>query len=82
MRMRGLLQRAAQLAIGLDDPAEMAGIADMLGLSLVHTNRTIRALDREGLVQWTSREICVPDMEKAAEFADFDLSGKTVRPFI
>ena len=57
-------------------------IADMLGLSLVHTNRTLRALDKEGLVEWGTREICVPDMDKAAEFADFDRSKKGHRPYI
>ncbi|WP_160608996.1 Crp/Fnr family transcriptional regulator [Qipengyuania gaetbuli] len=82
-----LLDRALATGIAREGnkfamPITQSQIADMLGLSLVHTNRTIRALDRDGLVQWTSREICVPDMEKAAEFADFDLSEKTVRPFI
>ncbi|MBX7527770.1 Crp/Fnr family transcriptional regulator [Qipengyuania vesicularis] len=66
----------------LDIPVTQTQIADMLGLSLVHTNRTIRALDREELVQWNTREICVPDMEKAADYADFERSEKGKRPFI
>lgn len=66
----------------LDIPVTQTQIADMLGLSLVHTNRTIRALDREELVQWTTREICVPDMDKAADYADFEQSEKGKRPFI
>ncbi|MBX7542028.1 Crp/Fnr family transcriptional regulator [Qipengyuania sphaerica] len=66
----------------LDIPVTQSQIADMLGLSLVHTNRTIRALDREGLVQWGTREICVPDMEKAADFADFERSDRGTRPYI
>ena len=57
-------------------------IADMLGLSLVHTNRTIKALEREGLVEWRQREIVVPDMARAAEFASFDRNGERPRPFI
>ena len=66
----------------LDIPVTQSQIADMLGLSLVHTNRTIRALDREELVQWGQKEICVPDMDKAAEFADFERSRKGQRPYI
>ncbi len=59
-----------------------AQIADMLGLSLVHTNRTIKYLEREGLVEWSNREIRVADMDKAAEFANFDRSSSRPRPFI
>ena len=66
----------------LDIPVTQSQIADMLGLSLVHTNRTIRALDKEGLVQWGQREICVPDMDKASEYADFERSRKGQRPYI
>lgn len=57
-------------------------IADMLGLSLVHTNRTIKALDRSGLVHWKQREVVIPDLDKAAEFANFDSSSDRHRPFI
>ena len=82
-----LIDRA--LATGIADegnslsiPVTQSQIADMLGLSLVHTNRTIRALDREGMVQWSAREICVPDLEKAAEYSGFDRSSRSSRPFI
>ena len=82
-----LIDRA--LATGLADesnrleiPVTQSQIADMLGLSLVHTNRTLRALDRDGMVLWTSRELCVPDMDKAAEYADFDRARRSSRPFI
>lgn len=66
----------------LQIPVTQSQIADMLGLSLVHTNRTMRALDRENLVQWDKREICVPDMKKASDFASFELSRNGRRPFI
>lgn len=82
-----LLDRALATGIAhegnrLSIPVTQSQIADMLGLSLVHTNRTIRALDREGLVEWNPRQLCVPDMDKAAEYADFDRSGRSSRPFI
>lgn len=59
-----------------------AQIADMLGLSLVHTNRTVKALERAGLVCWSQREIAVPDMIKASEFASFEPHSRAPRPFI
>ena len=74
----GIARKGNLLAL----PITQSQIADMLGLSLVHTNRTIRALDREGLVQWSSREICVPDMDKASAFANFERSGSGKRPFV
>lgn len=63
-------------------PITQAQIADMLGLSLVHTNRTIRQLHREGLVIWKSREIGIPDFARAADFAQYDRDQDRSRPFI
>ena len=63
-------------------PITQSQIADMLGLSLVHTNRTLRQLQREGLVEWKSRKIHVPDLAKAADFAQFDRSREKSRPFL
>ena len=82
-----LLERALSTCLASDSnvlalPITQAQIADMLGLSLVHTNRTIRQLEREGLVEWKSRQVCVPDMKRAADFAQFDLESSRPRPFI
>ncbi len=82
-----LLDRAISTGLAhdnniLDIPVTQSQIADMLGLSLVHTNRTIRALDRENLVQWGQREICVPDMEKASQYANFERTDRNQRPYI
>lgn len=57
-------------------------LADMLGLSLVHTNRTIKALERENLVLWRQGSIAVPDKDRTAEFAHFDLTQEKPRPFV
>ena len=38
-----------------DFPLTQADIADMIGLSLVHTNRTIQELRSSGLVTWHRR---------------------------
>ena len=82
-----LLDRAIATGISSDDnvlPLSITQnqIADMLGLSLVHTNRTVRQLERDGLVIWKNREITVPDMDKACEFAQFERRLRKVRPFI
>ena len=82
-----LLDRAISTGIAhegniLEIPVTQSQIADMLGLSLVHTNRTIRALDRENMVQWNQRELCVPNMDEAAEFAGFERLGNMRRPYI
>lgn len=79
---RAIATGVAQEGNVLQIPVTQSQIADMLGLSLVHTNRTIRALDRENLVQWEQREICVPDMNKASDFAGYELSRNGRRPFI
>lgn len=57
-------------------------IADMLGLSLVHTNRSMQALRRAGLVHWTATAIAVPDMAAARIFAQMDLAPPPQRPYI
>lgn len=57
-------------------------IADMLGLSLVHTNRTMQALRRFGLVDWTLSAIRIPDIAAARAFAKIDGSVFSSRPYI
>lgn len=59
-----------------------AQIADMLGLSLVHTNRTIKVLEREGRVMWRQGAIEVPDIAATAAFAHSDASKERQRPFL
>lgn len=57
-------------------------IADMLGLSLVHTNRSLQTLRREGLVVWRLNTIEIPDMEAVRQYVQFDRSLVGERPFI
>ncbi|MDG6077937.1 Crp/Fnr family transcriptional regulator [Erythrobacter litoralis] len=95
---RNAKERVAYLAVWLMDRARATGLADrsnrldfaitqtqisdMLGLSLVHTNRTIRALDQEGIVIWRAKEIDIPNFDRAAKFADYESSEMHGRPFI
>lgn len=58
-------------------------IADMLGLSLVHTNRTLQALRRLGLVDWTLNAISIPDMDAVRNFARMESAAlASPRPYI
>ena len=82
-----LLDRALKTCMAsegnaLSIPITQVQVADMLGLSLVHTNRTIKLLEREGLIEWEQGRIGVPDMDKASEFAQFDRSRDRPKPFI
>lgn len=82
-----LLQRAhgTCLADGrnrLEVTITQAQIADMLGLSLVHTNRTIKALEREGLVNWRQGVIQISDLKATAAFAHCDPVRERQRPYL
>jgi DNA-binding transcriptional regulator LsrR (DeoR family) len=48
-------------------------IGDATGLTSVHVNRTIRALEAQGLIQRvTPRSITIGNWEDLAEVGDFD----------
>lgn len=57
-------------------------IADMLGLSLVHTNRTMQTLRQSNLIMWNLSEIQIADMDAAREYARFDHPQEIRRPFL
>lgn len=44
-------------------------LADALGLSLVHTNKTLMHLRKEGLARWSEGELEIRDRKKLAEYA-------------
>lgn len=82
-----LLQRARGTCLAddhnrLEVAITQTQIADMLGLSLVHTNRTIKALERSGEVVWRQNSIAVPDLAAAAELANYDASRDRQRPYL
>jgi CRP-like cAMP-binding protein len=47
-------------------------LADALGLTAVHVNRTMQALRRDGLVATHGRTIEIADWQRLAQVADFD----------
>lgn len=53
-------------------PFTQEQIADVLGLTAVHVNRTLKQLREEGLIVVTNRRIHVPDMAELSRVGEFD----------
>lgn len=53
-------------------PVTQEILADVLGLSVVHVNRTLRRLNQNGLVQRQGRKIVLPDIATLRKAADFE----------
>jgi CRP-like cAMP-binding protein len=53
-------------------PLSQSVLADALGLSPVHVNRTLRELRSKDLIRWRSRTLKIPDWSKLVDFAQFD----------
>ena len=47
-------------------------IADMLGLSVVHTNRTLKDLRASGAISWNAGRVHILNWDTLAGFAEFD----------
>ena len=58
--------------MGYHLPMTQAELADALGLTPVHLNRVIRALELDGLLVRSKREISFPDWERMRDMADFN----------
>ena len=57
---------------GYQLPMTQEQLADALGLTPVHVNRTIKALEAEGLIMRDKRNISFPDWQRMREVADFN----------
>jgi CRP-like cAMP-binding protein len=44
-------------------------LADALGLSLVHTNKTLMNLRKSGLARWSDGSLAIPDRARLADYA-------------
>jgi CRP-like cAMP-binding protein len=53
-------------------PFTQIELADTLGLSAVHVNRTLQELRREGLIVLHDRELAMPDLDRLQSAAAFD----------
>lgn len=53
-------------------PLTQDQMADATGLTPVHTNRTLQALRKDGLIELDGRSLSVLDWQKLSEVGDFD----------
>lgn len=94
---RTAMERAAYLiaflyhravSVGLKDqpslylPITQMHVADTLGLSIVHTNKTLRKLADRKLIRWLDRSCEVIDPEGLMEVADWEGPQERKRPLI
>jgi CRP-like cAMP-binding protein len=63
-------------------PLTQALVADTLGLSVVHTNKTLRKLANQNLITWMDKGCQVLDPEGLSEIAEWTPPEKQERPFI
>ncbi|SEW19094.1 cAMP-binding domain of CRP or a regulatory subunit of cAMP-dependent protein kinases [Cognatiyoonia koreensis] len=63
-------------------PYRQQDIADALGLSLVHTNRTLKQLRERQLVSWQDGELVVIDPQKLADVAMVESIELVTRPLV
>lgn len=63
-------------------PFRQHDLADALGLSLVHTNKTIRKLREAGLANWADGRLSVPDRRLLAKMAMVDPEKVETRPLM
>ena len=47
-------------------------LADAVGLTPVHVNRTLQALEREELISRNNRSVTIGDWQKLTDAGDFD----------
>lgn len=65
--------KSAELCTGTscDFPLTQEQIADATGLTSVHTNRTLQALRKKGLITLSQSKLTVVDWDRLAEVGDF-----------
>lgn len=53
-------------------PISQTELSDAMGLSVVHVNRTLQQLRAEGLLEWQSAQVRLPDWDRVTDLAEFD----------
>jgi CRP-like cAMP-binding protein len=53
-------------------PISQGELADTVGLSIVHVNRSLKALREKHLVTFRGHHVSIPDMERLRDYASFD----------
>lgn len=55
-----------------DLPMTQTELGDALGISVVHVNRTLQKLRRDGLISFKNKRLTVLDWKRLSEIGDFD----------
>ncbi len=63
-------------------PFRQQDLADALGLSLVHTNKTLARLRQRQLMSWTDGELTISDFDAVAALAMIPNEAPTPRPLM
>ncbi len=63
-------------------PITQQHVADTLGLSIVHTNKTLKKLGKRGLIKWQDRGCLVNDADGLSQIAGWQPMGEKPRPFL
>jgi CRP/FNR family transcriptional regulator len=78
--------RAEQVGLTTRDkvqfPFTQQHLADALGMSLVHTNKTLRRLTASKAVRWKNRTFEILDRDALTAMAGYQMSDRQPRPFI
>jgi len=82
-----LCGKARRLGLAEEDgtvaaPITQQHLADALGLSLVHTNRTLKQMVGDGLLQWQAGRLRLCDEEGLEELAEMDHAVPRALPLI
>lgn len=94
---RSALERLAYLFLHLHDRAEAVGyasnhtfdapftqvhLAEALGITPVHTSRTVKKLQQQNLINWKKDRVQILNREKLEGIAAYERDDKTRRPLI
>ncbi len=81
-----LFQRGSSLGMVTNNQMELPytqrDLADALGLSLVHTNKTLGKLKDRQLASWSDKVLQINDLEALAKIAVMSLDGVQPRPLL
>ncbi len=81
-----LFRRAKELRLtngaSLSLPINQQHVADTLGLSLVHTNKTLRKLYDRKVIAWREKSVTVLDEAALIKIARFETPHENPRPLI
>jgi CRP/FNR family transcriptional regulator, anaerobic regulatory protein len=81
-----LFVRAEQVNLTADNtvqfPFTQQHLADALGMSLVHTNKTLKRLTASKAVRWKNRTFKILDRDALTTLAGYQMNDRQPRPFI